>query len=760
MGIGEVTEIPTSKMHSTCHLLQLGIAVGAVAQSTFVTSTASSSVISATSTSVPSAIPLDGCAAIASLQESTFEANSSATLRDVPPFAPSLAYECLTSVPLDIDAATGLIEYYRPYLEFLTTLAWLKDPPESYKQPAVDLMGGLENITSQISNDAFSGQYEFELAIQHLLHNAHEGHLTLQTPLYSLFAFGSPFEFVSVSSDGSQLPQIYVYNDFELVATSSANLSWSPSPVTEIDGQSAEDFLASYARNYATGTIEPHADYNGVLFSAARYLGNNLVQSSPIGLGFDYLGSDTMNLTFANGSSVSGNWRSTAQRNLTGITSGEDLYQAIVTPQPLSAPQPLSETELTVTLPELGAPYPTPVVIQKGLGYGGFVSGYFLNESSVAVLSVTSFLMQAEFAESAQDAVTEFLQKSKKAGMKKLVIDLQGNGGGVVLLGIDLFKQLFPSDDPFIGSRLRAHSALDTIGTTLGSLFNAETLLVGSPFYFGNSVDMDGRDFSDWADFYGPYPSHGDFFTATERYNLSDVANSEIQSGNGIVVSGYANESDVAPQYFAPEDILMLTDGFCGSTCSVFAEQMKTHQGVKSVVVGGLPEMGPMQAVAGTRGALRYGAGGIATVINATLLLNTSIDPSTLPSPFGPPINVPLSGIAVNFRDQVREDAQDVPLQFIYEAADCRIFYTAEMLTNYSVLWQRAADALWSNSSLCVDGSTGHSSSGNGTETIGGATPTEASSPTSTPSDESAASVLRSGSLILIVASMLLAALL
>ena len=91
-------------------------------------------------------------------------------LRDVPPFAPSLAYECLTSVPLDIDAATGLIEYYRPYLEFLTTLAWLKDPPESYKQPAVDLMGGLENITSQISNDAFSGQYEFELAIQHLLH--------------------------------------------------------------------------------------------------------------------------------------------------------------------------------------------------------------------------------------------------------------------------------------------------------------------------------------------------------------------------------------------------------------------------------------------------------------------------------------------------------------------------------------------------------------------------------------------------------------
>ncbi|KAH7327288.1 hypothetical protein BKA65DRAFT_406328, partial [Rhexocercosporidium sp. MPI-PUGE-AT-0058] len=625
---------------------------------------------------------------------------------DVPPFAPGLAFECLTSVPLDKEAAIGLIDYFRPYLEFQSTLAWLKDPPESYQQTAVDLMGGLDNITSQISHDSFANQYEFELAVQHLLHGAHEGHLALQTPLYSLFSFRSPFEFISVSSDGIQLPQIYVYN-FEVVATSSVGLSWTPSPVTEINGQIAEDFLAGYAKDYATGTIEPHADYNSILFNAARYVGNGRVQSSPIGLGLDYLGSDTMNLTFANGSDASENWRSKAQKNLTGITSGEELYRALLTPQPPTPPQPIGQSELTNSLQELGAPYPRPVVVQEGLGFGGFVSGYFLNETSVAVLSITSFLMPGELAETAQDAVSQFLLKSKEAGMNKLVIDLQGNGGGTVLLGIDLFKQLFPTDEPFVGSRLRAHSSLDTIGRTLGSIANAESMLLGSPFYFGNAVDMDGRDFSDWADFYGPYPSHGDFYTATERYNLSDVANSEIQSGNGIVVSGYANESNVAPQYFAPEDILMLTDGYCGSTCSVFAEQMKTHQGVKSVVVGGLPRTGPMQAVAGTRGALRYGADAIAVTVNATLLYNPSVNTSSLPSPLAPPINVPLAGIAVNFRDQVREDAQDVPLQFIYEAADCRIFYTAEMLADYSVLWQTAADALWTNSSLCVEGSTG-----------------------------------------------------
>jgi C-terminal processing protease CtpA/Prc len=81
-------------------------------------------------------------------------------------------------------------------------------------------------------------------------------------------------------------------------------------------------------------------------------------------------------------------------------------------------------------------------LVQGGLGAGGYVSGYFLNKSSTAVLSIPSFSMQGPLAQSAQEAITNFVQMSKQAGVKKLVIDLQGNGGGTVLLGIDLFKQV------------------------------------------------------------------------------------------------------------------------------------------------------------------------------------------------------------------------------------------------------------------------------------------------------------------------------
>lgn len=68
----------------------------------------------------------------------------------------------------------------------------------------------------------------------------------------------------------------------------------------------------------------------------------------------------------------------------------------------------------------------------------------------------------------------------------------------------------------------------------------------------------------------------------------------------------------------------------------------------------------------------------------------------------------------INLRDQTRQD-DETPLQFTYEAADCRVFWTPKTIFNYAALWQYAADAIWSNTSLCVSGSTVYSNSGSQT---------------------------------------------
>jgi len=97
----------------------------------------------------------------------------------------------------------------------------------------------------------------------------------------------------------------------------------------------------------------------------------------------------------------------------------------------------------------------------------------------------------------------------------------------------------------------------------------------------------------------GPFEIYGDNFTALLRDNFTDTTQ---QVGNDVIVSGYANETDIAPQLFAAENIVLLFDGVCGSTCSIFTELMKAQGGVRSVSVGGRPTTGPMQSVAGSKG--------------------------------------------------------------------------------------------------------------------------------------------------------------
>ena len=60
----------------------------------------------------------------------------------------------------------------------------------------------------------------------------------------------------------------------------------------------------------------------------------------------------------------------------------------------------------------------------------------------------------------------------------------------------------------------------------------------------------------------------------------------------------------------------------------------------------------------------------------------------------------------VNARDALRQgDDSGTPLQFRYEPADCRIYYTAQMTIDISASWKAAADSMWGKKNRCVAGS-------------------------------------------------------
>jgi hypothetical protein len=119
-------------------------------------------------------------------------------------------YECLTSVPFNPAVATRFIEYYNTTLQFQSTLAYLKDPPQGYQQPAVDVLQSLKQIQQNITAGHYTNEYSFEADLQLLVYSLHDAHVTLTAGALSAFSFASPYSISSASVDGKQPPQVYI----------------------------------------------------------------------------------------------------------------------------------------------------------------------------------------------------------------------------------------------------------------------------------------------------------------------------------------------------------------------------------------------------------------------------------------------------------------------------------------------------------------------------------------------------------------------
>ena len=51
------------------------------------------------------------------------------------------------------------------YLQFESTLAYLKNPPSSYEYPPIDIIGALNNVSATAASGGFKSQYEFDQAV-------------------------------------------------------------------------------------------------------------------------------------------------------------------------------------------------------------------------------------------------------------------------------------------------------------------------------------------------------------------------------------------------------------------------------------------------------------------------------------------------------------------------------------------------------------------------------------------------------------------
>ena len=487
-----------------------------------------------------------------------------------------------------------MLESIRPYLDWQTTIEYLKNPPAEYAaniQPPYDFYANFGRIYNNAVNGSYDNEYAFGFDLYRCFQIAHDGHFAFYPDsVTSIFTFGRTTPLVSVSVDGVGIPEVYAYAD--VLSASFGNVSFTPSPLTMIDGENSTEWLLDFSQY---GSLQDRdALWNNVFYELAQVSlgasGSGTGTFSGGGRGRYIYPGPTTSLTFANGTNVTIENFARVLVPFKGITNGDDIYKTYFTPPPSdvesaeqlatmttsstssSATASTTSSTSSTSIPAPG--YPSPIVREKR----NLNSGYFLDGEGyddVVVLSVPSFVGNASDERPFQSVNTYTINRALAANKTKLIIDVSANGGGTILQGYDLFKQLFPHILPYGATRFRAHEAFDLIGQEVSyysglvprSPNTNETVqnLVSTSWNYRTDADVNYRPFTSWAEKFGPhaYGPGPDNFTSIIRWNLSDVLTPD--NSGGIYVSGYLNRTNITTQPFAAEDIVIVYDGYCAS---------------------------------------------------------------------------------------------------------------------------------------------------------------------------------------------------
>lgn len=623
-----------------------------------------------------------------------------------------LANDCLKSVPLHKKEALELVDSLRPYLEWQSDLAYVKSPPKDYEPGPFDIFGHLDKVRANLVADKYKSELAFQKDLFEMTAKVRNGHFQFAPDaLTGVFDYIRPFSLVSYSKDTLSLPAIKNWQEVNAKRDGARTIK-------KLNGVEAAAFVEGIVHS-ASGNQDLDAAYNAMFVSRTKLStrgAGGLFRSGGWHRSF-YPGENTT-IEYSNGETETAGNVAVIKTNFEGVTDGESFYQKFCKPGQPGQPGkaiPHNGAQQTSVPKEAGLPgFPEPVVnsIDKK------VSGYYLQGKDlddVAVLYVANF--DPRNPRIFQRSVELFLAQCRLDGKSKIVIDLQMNAGGFVLQGYDLFRQFFPDlvqdgfsrwreNEQYLAMARIVSAAAEKIDPRKTSSMEA-VMLWENWWNYRYDLNTTNQPFKSWDAKFAPHKWHGDDYTANTRWDLSrSLTTSNETFGLGIEVTGYGSRMNFT-RLFAPQNIVLVTDGFCASTCSLFAAEM-TQAGVKTVVFGGRPTKKPMQAVGGVRGAQVLGFHDIYNLTRRNMESQfTEVSPGQKAS-LSKLTTLPFQRSTVarlNVRDQIlRRNLKDgVPAQFVKEPAECRLFWTLPMLSDVSEVWKAAADAAW-NGARCAAG--------------------------------------------------------
>lgn len=95
-------------------------------------------------------------------------------------------------------------------MNFQSDIGHLANPPAGYLLAGVDLFAEMQRVRDNVNSGLITSEIDFERNMSAVLGRAQDGHLNFLFDGIAPFVYQRQFTLVSVSSDGRQLPQIFV----------------------------------------------------------------------------------------------------------------------------------------------------------------------------------------------------------------------------------------------------------------------------------------------------------------------------------------------------------------------------------------------------------------------------------------------------------------------------------------------------------------------------------------------------------------------
>ncbi|CAG8599415.1 8944_t:CDS:2 [Acaulospora morrowiae] len=562
---------------------------------------------------------------------------------------------CYESFPYNSARSSELIDIFkRLYGNFYVHLNKAKEPPQpGFDYKPVDLLKEFDLLVEK----NYQSDFEFTTAIVDLLSEMKDAHVSFNPNCYSIFQFAQEIYLYSVvKPDGTQVIQVYEYKkDPSLVDCE----------VTHINGEPVFDVLIKYAKTKISVSRDLGVRFNSALRSPLRlgYFAQRTKLPEDEIISYDILCSGQK-------SHLEIPWNITIT-NSSLFNQFEDASSYF---ENLCA-NPDKKLSTSASSDSIGKNDAQSADAEPFLEVQDVAKFYQLDD--IGVVRVYSFGIPGattnDFPNIYKSLIDGF-NLLTQANVKKIVLDFTDNGGGYVdissflnILLLDASDQIYTLPDDMRVSKIAelAFKKSTTENVVYDEIFNAHLKIDAvTGELFNTSEEFIGTNY---------YNRGGDEVKFTNKYV------------NKLSTSAAESSKNITKLPWKPSDMIILTNGFCGSSCSLTTNYLTEIGQVPTVAVGGFYNK-PLSFAS-------FASGGViptdALIYTLQILgFNSSTDPSFY--------NIKASAQFTHVETYSIVNPDEV-LEFTFRPAKYRLYYDKESIRNITVLWRKAASFIESS---------------------------------------------------------------